>query len=202
MTLIIIGITVILSLIAFSNEKLLRRMLFNPYEVHNRNEYHRFITSGFIHSDFIHLAVNMFVLYMFGTSVESIYKYIFNDKGIFYFLLLYVGSLMFSDLPTYAKHKSDPYYNSLGASGAVSAVLFAYIVFQPLRPLYIYGLIPLPGVLLGIGYLVFSAYMAKKRDTRINHDAHFYGAVFGFVFTILLKPALGLEFLEKLLHIF
>ena len=198
MTIIILIITVIVSLIAFNNEQIYRRFLFNPYMVQKRNQYDRFITSGLIHGDWIHLFVNMFVFYSFGRVVEYAYQYHFDDKYILNFLLLYIGSMVFADISSFYKHRNDPGYNSLGASGAVSAIVFASIVFAPLRKIYLFAIVPLPGIVLGILYLVFSAYMARGGHGAINHEAHFYGAVFGFVFTILLKPTLFLLFLEKL----
>ncbi|PSR05817.1 MAG: rhomboid family intramembrane serine protease [Bacteroidetes bacterium SW_10_40_5] len=198
MTLIIFLITIGVSIIAFSNHQLYQQMLFNPYMVKARNQYHRFLTSGLVHGDWIHLIINMLVFYSFGKNVEAYYQSAFGDQYIFNFLLLYIGSLVFSDIPSFMKHQNNPGFNSLGASGAVSATVFASIVFQPLSMIYIWGLLPLPAILLGVLYLVFSAYMAKKGQDNIDHDAHFYGAVYGFVFTILLQPSLGLHFLTKL----
>ena len=198
MTIIILIITIIVSFIAFSNEQMYRRFMFNPYMIQQRNQYDRFITSGLIHGDWIHLFVNMFVLLSFGQVVENAYMYHFGDKGIMNFILLYIGSMVFADISSFYKHREDPGYNSLGASGAVSAVVFASIVFAPLRKIYLFAIIPLPGILLGVLYLIFSAYMARGGHGAINHEAHFYGAVFGFIFTILLQPTLFLDFLAKL----
>ncbi len=198
MTLIILVITLIVSIIAFSNEQIYRRLLFNPYLVQAKNQYDRFFTSGLVHGDWVHLFVNMFVLFSFGQVVERSYQVHFGEQWPLNFLLLYIGSLVFSDISSFFKHRQDPGYSSLGASGGVSAIVFASIVFEPLREIYLMGILGLPGIILGVLYLVFSAYMARGGHGRINHEAHFYGAVFGFAFTILLKPALALEFLKKL----
>ena len=134
------------------------------------------------------------VLYSFGRIVEQYYGFYFSLKGILYYLLLYIGGTALSTLPSYGKHKDDYSYTAVGASGAVSAVVFASIVFDPLNKIYIF-LIPIgiPAIIFGILYLVYSWYMGKKNIDNIGHDAHFWGAIFGFVFTILLKPVLLLQ---------
>lgn len=198
MTIIILIITIGVSVLAFSNEGIYRRFLFNPFMIQQRNQYERFLTSGLIHGDWLHLLVNMFVLFSFAQVVEGAYKIHFGDNATRNFLFLYIGSLIFSDISSFFKHRDDPGYNSLGASGAVSAIVFASIVFEPMRKIYLMGIIGLPGIVLGGLYLVFSAYMARGGHGQINHEAHFYGAVYGFVFTILLEPTLALDFLSKL----
>lgn len=198
MTIIILLITIGISIVAFSNSRLYEKMLFVPYLVHHKNEYHRFLTSGLIHGDWIHLFVNMFVFYSFGRNVEAYYDFHFGALGNLNFLFLYIGALIFSDISTYAKYREVPQYKSLGASGAVSAIVFASILFDPMSKIILMFFIPLPGIVLGILYLAFSAYMARQEHGPINHEAHFYGAVFGFVFTLVLKPSLGLEFLSRL----
>lgn len=198
MTLIILLITVGISIWAFSNQQVLERFLLKPYMIKQHNQYERFLTSGLIHGDWIHLLVNMFVFLSFGSVVEDAYRQIFGGFGILNFLLLYIGALVFADVATFFKHQHDPAYSSLGASGAVSAVVFASIIFEPWRELLLFAIIPIPGIIAGALYLAFSAYMARNSQGHINHDAHFYGALFGVVFTILLKPELGLAFLRKL----
>ncbi|MBT8196198.1 MAG: rhomboid family intramembrane serine protease [Bacteroidia bacterium] len=199
-TLIIIGINVVLSLICFSNQELLNKLIFNPYVISARRQYYRFISSGFIHGDMMHLFVNMFVLYNFGEYVEDAYSQVFGSNATFYFLLLYFGSLVISIAPSYRKHVDNPNYNALGASGAVAAVLFAFIMFNPFASLYLMFIpIPIPAILVGVGYIAYEWYMGKKGGTNINHDAHLWGAIFGFFFTGLLKPDLFLLFLEQLI---
>ncbi len=190
-TLIIIALTVFVSLLAFSNRELFRRLVFSPYDIkHFKNSY-RFLSYALIHADWIHLLVNMMVLYSFGRVVEAYYGFYFGNKAIFYYILLYVGGIALSTLPSYGKHKDDYSYTAVGASGAVSAVVFASIIFDPLSKIYIF-LIPIgiPAIIFAILYLAYSWYMGKKNIDNVGHDAHFWGAIFGFVFTIVLKPTL------------
>lgn len=190
-TLLIIAITAIVSIVAFGNHQLFRRMAFNAYDIkHFKNSY-RFLSYALIHADWIHLLVNMMVLYSFGRVVENYYEILFGTKGMLYYILLYVGAAALSTLPSYGKHKDDYSYTAVGASGAVSAVLFASIVFYPLGKITIFPIpIGIPAILFGPLFLVYSAYMSKKNIDNVGHDVHFWGAVFGFVFTIVLKPAL------------
>ena len=140
----------------------------------------------------------MFVLYSFGKAVEYYYNVTFGSNSVWFFMTLYAGGLIVSDLPTFFKHKDDISYRGLGASGAVSSVVFASILFAPMNDILIWGILPVPGILLGIIYLVYSARMSKKSSDNINHDAHFYGAVFGFLFTLILKPSLFGDFWAQL----
>ncbi len=199
MTLILLGITVIASILAFSNDTLMRKWMFNPYMVQHRNEWWRFITSGFIHADFMHLFVNMFVLFGFGQAVEAYYGFVFQGMADYYFVVLYLGALLIAHAPSFAKYKNVPSYNSLGASGAVAAIMFAAIIFQPWAKIYLFGIIGVPGIIMGPLYLFFEYRMGKQGGTNINHDAHFWGAVFGFIFTIAMKPTLFLGFLQALM---
>lgn len=200
MTIYILGLTIIASLLAFNNDELQRKWILNPYLVHHRQQWWRMISSGLIHADFLHLFVNMFALYGFGLAVESYYKAIFAEMGTLYFLVLYFGAILIANAPTLAKQKENAYYNSLGASGAVSAIIFAAIIFQPWSKIYFFGLIGVPGILMGPLYLFFEYRMSKQGGTGINHDAHFWGAIFGVVFTILLKPSLALFFMDQLMQ--
>ena len=146
----------------------------------------------------------MLVLYSFGEWLERNFS-ILHSGGvlslppIFYYLLLYFSSLVVSSLITFKKHKEDEYYNSVGASGAVSAVLFACIFFDPWQKLSLYFFIPVPGIIFGVLYLWYSQYMSKRNSDNTNHDAHFLGALFGFTFPILLDPSLFYAFLNQLI---
>ncbi|HEX5001463.1 MAG TPA: rhomboid family intramembrane serine protease [Bacteroidia bacterium] len=195
---ILVGVTCIISIAAFYNRDIMHRMIFNPYMISERKQWYRFFSSGFIHSDWIHLFVNMIVLWSFGQVVEEYYQIVFEEKATFYYLLLYFGGMLISITPSYKRNMHNAGYNALGASGAVSSVLFAAILFQPLQKIYLYGIIGLPGILLGAAYLVYSYYMNKKGNDNVNHDAHFWGAVFGMLFTVLLKPTLFIYFLDQL----
>ena len=200
MTLYIILITIIVSIVAFQNQSLKYKLMFRPYMVSSQNEWYRFLTSGFIHADWLHLLINMFVLYSFGQAVEVYYEYAFPAHHTYYFILLYLGAIVISDLPTYKKHMHDHTYNGLGASGGVSAILFASIIFNPWQKIYLYGIIGIPGIVAGAAYLIYSYYMDKKGNTHINHGAHFWGAVYGLIFTIALQPSLALMFLQRLIE--
>ena len=177
-------------------------MIFNPYIIHSDRQWYRFISSGLIHADWIHLLVNMYVLYFFGSLVENYYSQVFGEKATVYFILLYFGGMMMSVLPTYGKHKNDPAYNALGASGGVSSIVFAFIVFNPLDKLCLYGLrfLCLPAFIFGGAYLIYCYYASKKGGDNVNHDAHFWGAVYGFLLTIILKPSLFSVFIDQLTY--
>lgn len=195
----ILAITVFVSYLAFQNPTLKQRFMFNPFVIKNRNEWYRFATHGFIHADWMHLLFNAFVLYSFGVVVESDFVRMFGEtKGLINFCLLYLGGLLVSCFYSYAQNQNNPHYNSLGASGAVSGVLYAHIAMHPMATLYIMGILPLPGILLGVLYLVYSNYMAKKQIDNIGHDAHFWGAVFGFVVTFVFEPSLMGEFIDQI----
>ncbi len=198
LTLYIIIATSILSIICFQNDELRDRFIFNPFIIREQRQWYRFISSGLIHADWIHLLINMFVMYMFGTVVERYFDSVFEGRGPFDFLLLYFGGMAVSTIRTYYKHKFDNRYRALGASGAVSAIVFSYILFDPLEKLCLYGIICLPGIIFGVLYLVYCYYAGKRNIGFVNHDAHLWGAVFGFFFTIVLKPDLFLYFLKQL----
>ena len=194
MTYIIIAITAIVSFAAFGNSILFQQLLLNPYIVFKRNEWYRLISHAFVHANFLHLFVNMIVLLSFGRYVESILKQLQSIGSIgmhqVHFLILYLGAAIVSSLTTLRKHKNDPYYQSVGASGAVSAIVFFSIFFSPLEKLYLMAIILIPGIVFAIAYLFYSNYMSRKGGDNINHDAHFVGAVFGFIYPILIDPKL------------
>jgi membrane associated rhomboid family serine protease len=203
MSLIIIIITVIISIAAFYNRGMFDRFKFNAYAIRHHGEGWRFFTYGLIHGDWMHLFINMFVLYSFGNVVVEAYLFYFAAKGYLFYLLLYIGGILFSVLLDYGKHKDDAYYNAVGASGAVSAVLFASILLQPSGKIMIFPIpFPLPSVVFGVIYLIYSAVMAKRGRDNIGHNAHFWGAVFGIAFTIALKPALAGEFWQEITNLF
>jgi membrane associated rhomboid family serine protease len=188
LTLLIILLTAAVSIPAFSNPSLFYRLDFNPHQIEKEKEWHRFLTHAFLHADWWHLIVNMLVLYFFGDVVQQYFGAYTGGKGAFYFLLLYLGGILVAVVPTYQKHKDNPGYHSVGASGAVSAVVFSSVVFSPGTDLCLYGLICLPGIIWAIIYLIYSYTQAKKGGDYINHDAHFWGAVYGIVFTFLAVP--------------
>lgn len=197
-TLIIIAITAFVSITSMENYTIKNKMMFNAYMIKHRKEWWRFFSNGLIHADWMHLIFNMYSLYLFGKGVEDGFNYLFEGKGELFFVLLYVGGLAMSSLYSFEKHKDNIYYNSLGASGAVSAVVFAYIVISPTSKLmFLFLPVPIPAYLFGIIFLAVEYYLGKRGQTNIGHDAHFWGAIYGAVFTILLKPALVLNFLNN-----
>lgn len=203
-TLLIVIMTGIISYQAFGNPRMKGRMLFVPDVIYRIGEYDRFLTHGFIHSDWTHLIINLFVLYSFGEIVEFRYKAYFGELyGSILFTILYIGGIIVASIPSYIKHKDNRMYGALGASGAVSAVVFANIFFGPWEKILLYLIIPIPIVLAGIAYLWYSDYMGKKGNDNIGHDAHFYGAVWGFSFTVLaaavFRPELITVFMNALL---
>jgi membrane associated rhomboid family serine protease len=200
MTILLIIITLIVSILAFNRSDIFDKLKFNPYRTSHKKEYWRIISYGFLHADWIHLAVNMFVLFSFGSLVSAYFDMVFPGKSVFYYLLLYFGGLLISAAPAFGKHKDNPYYNSVGASGAVSAIVFASIVFDPMNKIYIFFVpIGIPAILFGILYLIYSAYMNKKGSDNIGHDAHFWGGIYGFGITLALKPDLFNHFLYQII---
>lgn len=203
LTIIILIVTVLVSVLAFQNDELSNKLRFNAWLIANRQQGWRFLSYGLVHADWIHLMVNMFVLYSFGSFVEEYYRWNYGSPAPFYYALLYVGGLGFSVIASFAKNKDNPHYNAVGASGAVSAVVFAAILFEPLSPLRILFIpIDIPAFIFGGLYLIYSAWMAKKGNDNVGHDAHFWGAVFGFVFSAAIKPSLVLRMVEKIGNLF
>ncbi len=196
--LIIIIVTCAVSILAFNNNHMLYRLMMNPYLVKHQKQYYRVFTSGLIHADYMHLFVNMFVLYSFGRVLQLYYVDLFDEKAGYYLLCLYIGGIILSDVPTYVRHQNNPGFNSLGASGAVSAVLFSYLFINPLQKIYAFMFFPMPGIIWGALYMAYSYYMSKRGGDHINHDAHLYGAIFGIIFTLAMKPELALRFYHNI----
>ena len=185
-TLIIVIITCIISIGAFSSEKIKNDLIFYPPSI-NRGQFYRFITHGVIHADPMHLAFNMIALYSFGEVVEQLYSFpgVFGTNGKLIYLLLYFTALIIASVPDYIKHRNDTQYRSLGASGAVSAVIFSAILFSPNTGIglaFIPG-INIPGYIFGAIYLIVSTILAKRAQDNIGHSAHITGAIYGLLFT-------------------
>lgn len=202
MTIILLGITIIISLLGFSNEMIQRKLICNPYLVHHHKEWWRMLSSGFIHADFMHLLFNMFVLYGFGQAVESYYDALFGVNGTANFIMLYLTAIVIANAPSLVKYKDATFYNSLGASGGVAAILFAAILFDPWSKIYLFGVIGIPGIVLGPLYLFYEYRSGQRANDHINHDAHFWGAIFGIIFTIILSPKIVLHFIDQLVNNF
>lgn len=187
---------------AFQNQDTMFNLLHYPYQELRRREYHRLITGIFVHGDYTHLFINLFVLFSFGQYIEGTFMAIFGELlGRLYFLLLFLLSGVFANYLTYLKHKDNHLYRAVGASGGVSGVLLAYVVLGPWNMIYLYFIIKIPAIIAAVLYLVYSSWAARNQsNSRVDHDAHFWGAVFGFAFTIALKPILLLAFFEMLTH--
>jgi membrane associated rhomboid family serine protease len=197
-TLAIIIITCVITLTGFKNGKVVDELIFWPPAISKKHQYYRFITCGLIHADYMHLIFNMLTLYFFGTVMEAYYQ---GQLGLqkWYYLALYIGALIVSNIPTYLKHRNDYNYRSLGASGAVSAVLFAFILLRPWQKILVL-VFPVPAIIYGGLFLFYSAYMSRKGGDNVNHDAHFYGALFGVLFTIIVRPEVVEIFWNELIH--
>lgn len=201
MTIILIVITVAISYAAFKSPKLMDQLQFNASKIVHKKEYHRLVTHAFIHANWEHLLVNMIVLFSFGQAIEAYFKYNFGNNAILDYVLLYFGGILVSNIYALIKHRNNYFYNSVGASGAVSAILFAAIFFDPWNMIYFFGILPIPGIVFAALYLVYSYQMSVKQKDNVAHDAHFLGALFGFIFPILLNPMLFESFLDKLFRL-
>jgi membrane associated rhomboid family serine protease len=197
-TLMLIIIISLISVMTFSQKQTMSQLEFNAYKIIHRHQYYRIITHAFIHANWEHLIVNMIVLYSFGTAVEHFFEVYFGSIGTYYYLVLFFGSVIFSVLWSLYKQRNNPYYNAVGASGAVSAILFTAIFFDPWNLIYFFGILPMPGIIFGGLYLYYSYYMSIKKVDNIGHDAHFLGAIFGLFFPVILRPELFMDFISVL----
>ncbi|WP_143962375.1 rhomboid family intramembrane serine protease [Litoribacter populi] len=198
-TLVIIALTALVSFQGFKNHGLLNRWMFTPYLIKEYHQWDRFVLSGFIHKDLTHLLFNMFTFFFFGRVVEQFLGYYFNGViGTVFYVLFYLAAIIISDIPTYFKQKSNPRYHALGASGGVSATVFASIMLMPLADICLFGLICLPGFILGVLFLIYSVVKGMQDKDGINHDAHLYGALFGIIFILILNPQSAVSFFEQI----
>ena len=201
MTIIIVIITSVVSISAFSNKTLFDRLLFNPYQVYHRKEWYRIITHGALHANWAHLIINMLVLFSFGKTIETSFQFMAHrtwmSSPTLWYVVFYLASLIVSSLTTLYKHKDNVWYNSVGASGAVSAVLFCSIFFYPNMTLLFMGILPIKAYIFGPLYLLYTWYSARQANDNINHDAHLLGAVFGFCFPMIIDVKLIGWFFEQ-----
>ncbi|GAB3635175.1 rhomboid family intramembrane serine protease [Hymenobacter arcticus] len=200
--LILIGLTVAVSAYAWSNDELMRAWILEPYTMARaKGQWYRFLTSGFLHADWMHLLFNMYAFYSFGPIVLSMLATTYGPNGgLGLFLLLYLGGIIVSDLPTYFRHRDDRDYRSLGASGGVSSVLFASILLIPTGKIGMMFLPPqlgIPSFAFGFLYLAYSYHMGRRRGDNINHDAHFYGALYGVLVIAALIPGVVPAFAQQ-----
>lgn len=198
MSLLIIAVTFIVSYFAFQHQELLFKYDFNPYQIVHRNQWYRLVTHAFLHADWTHLIVNMLVFWPFADVASYYFEFLFSQNATLLLLGLYFGGVVVSCIYSLIKQKDNYNYSAIGASGGVAAVTFACILFDPLGKILFFGVIPIPGILFGIIYLAYSYYMGKRGMDNVAHDAHFYGAVFGFIYPILFRPDMLMHFIERL----
>ncbi len=177
----LIAANIVASLIAFAVPDFFEQNLFRVAPILKKGEWHRVITSAFLHVNSTHLLMNMFVLYMFGPILESV-------LGVGGYLLVYFASLLGASFWMLADKRSEPDYSAVGASGAVSGVVLAFCLFQPFRMLYLFFLVPMPAVVFGIGYIALSFWLSRRESTMIAHGAHLGGALAGLAATLLVYP--------------
>ena len=199
-TIIIIAVTVLVSILCFAGKVPYRKLVFNAYEVWHNRGWHRMLTYGVVHAGWGHLIFNMLTLYFFGDVVEQYFAAAFGDGvGLLLYALLYVSALAVSSVGDLIKYRDHPEYNAVGASGAVSAILFASILFEPKMGIYIFMIpIPVPGYIFAPLYLLYCWWMAKRNVDNIGHSAHFWGAVYGLLFPLIFNPAIFLHFISQL----
>lgn len=197
-TLILVVMTGFISYQAFNNPEMRAKLLFHPVSIKNSGEYYRFLSSGFIHGSWGHLLINMFVLYQFGRFAEElVFPLLFGEAmGKIIYIVFYLVAIIVANIPTYFRHQDNYGYAALGASGATSALVFVYILFDPWQ-WFVFP--PLPAILLGIGFLWYSSYMDKRGTDNIGHNAHLWGAVFGLVFTVVTIMAVQPELLDYII---
>lgn len=195
-TIIIIVVTCIISYLAWQNRNIMERLIFWSPAI-KQGQIERFVTHGFIHADGLHLLFNMFTFYFFGAVIEAFYRQYFGGAG---FVIFYLGAIVVAMIPSYIKHKNDSRYMSLGASGAVSAVLFAFILFFPWELIYIFGVIPVPAILFAGAYVWYSIKANHQNNDNINHSAHLYGGLFGVLMTIMVEPRIIKVFFHQLMN--
>lgn len=189
LSVLIIIVTVAISLMGFRDSSLVGKLIHNPYSVVHRKEYYRTLTCGFVHADYMHLFFNMYSLYFFSTTVEAYFDYFFGDNSKLYFMGLYLIGIIFSNIPDIIRFKDKSFYNSLGASGGVSSVVFASIILSPLEKLYIIPIpFEMPRYVYGFLFVAYSFYLDKRQGDNINHMAHLWGGLWGVAFIGIFYP--------------
>ena len=196
LTLILIAVTVLVTWLAFNNPRLLDRLILWPPAIDRKHQYDRLLTHGFIHADWQHLLFNMITLFFFGRFAEQVISSMIGPVG---FVLFYLSAIVIAILPTYLRHRHDVQYRSLGASGAVSAVLFAFILVQPWSLIFVFFL-PVPAILYGVFYVGYSFWMDRQGGDNTNHNAHLSGAIYGVLFMLLMEPRIAGYFLQRLVN--
>ena len=200
-TYIILGFTVLISMWALNDHNIFHKLKHWPYAEARRGEHYRWLTGGLLHGDYTHLIFNMMTLYFFGPLLERCFDQIFPGISKVMFLLFYILAIVAASSATYVKYRDNPHFASIGASGATAAVLFACVLFIPTIGIMMFFIpIPIPGFIFAVLYLWYSAYAANRGGDNIDHTAHYYGALFGFIFPLVFKPSLLLSFFAQILE--
>ncbi len=197
-TFVIMIVIGLVTYFAWQRPDLHRRLMLNPYDTVQHKQYYRLITSGFVHNNSMHLFLNLLTLYFFGLAIEQIFEAYFDEMGLVLYVMLFLTAIVIANIPTTLKYRNDPNYNSLGASGGVSALVLTFILFDPLRDLCLYFAFCLPGYALGGLFIAYSIFMSRRNKDNVNHDAHLYGALYGLVFTLILRPNTFASFIEAI----
>ena len=198
-TIAILIITGLISYQGLNNYSIIQSLKHHPYSEHKNKEYYRLLSSGFVHGSMSHLLINAFVLYMFGRQIE---QYVFQAQfgevmGMVMFAVMYLSAIVVGDLPSYFKHKNNPQYSAVGASGATSALVLIYCLQAPWS-WFIYP--PVPAIVFGVGYIIYSSWAEKNKNDNIGHSAHLYGAVYGVIFMLITQPSTLQQFFYKLMQ--
>jgi len=206
MTIILVILTSAVSIWCFYNPALFERLSLSPSMVMHHRQYWRIITHAFVHANWLHLIINMIVLFSFGQGIEYYFRNLhvmglIRFQPYWYYLALYFSAIVVASLTTIQRYRDNYGYHAVGASGAVSAVLFACIFFDPWQKLLFWAVIPIPGIIFGILYLWYSHYMSRQAADQVNHDAHFWGALYGMSFPVILHPPLLYLFFKQLVTI-
>lgn len=198
--LVIIVITSLVSILCFTGTLPFNRLKFSAYDIWHRRRWYQMLSYGLVHGSWGHLLFNMLTLYFFGEVLEKYFGAAFgHPAGVVLYVVLYVSAIAVSTIGDLVKYRDDPCYSAVGASGAVSAILFASILFEPKMGIYLYFIpIPIPGYIFAPLYLLYCWWAARKNADNIGHSAHFWGAVYGLVFPLLLRPDLIVHFLNSL----
>ena len=197
-SMVIMIITIVVSLAALNNENLYHQFILNPRKAIYKKQIWRFITSGFIHGGIAHLGFNMFTFFFFARSVEYTLLSVHGINSSLIFLIFYLSAIIVSDLPIAWKNRNNPHYNSLGASGGVSAIIAISILFSPTDSIYLFAFINIPGFIYGAVFLIYSYYQSKNSIDNVNHEAHIYGFLYGLLIGLVIYPGSGDRFLNKI----
>ncbi len=198
-----LAIIVVFSLYCFNSKDAMHKYMFHPYSIFHYKEHYRFLTHAFIHGDMMHLAFNCLTLYSIGLSLEEVYfPELFGDKlGKIYYVILFTGGIYAASITEYYRNKNNESYSSLGASGAISSVIFCWIIVAPKGELAFFFLPSMSGWIIGLILLGVSFYLIRRKKTtdyndNISHESHFWGAIFGLVFILIVKPSAYASFIR------